>query len=733
MTPEAALAVLYDLALVVGSEVEVDALLRAVLQRLLYHTGFPVGLAIEEGRLTEVLGDRELARRRGEEVGVPAGGAVQQCRDPALLAAFSGRRRYAFALVLPVDPTTTLVLLATREPDAALPSAELFVPALPPLARSLQLLRSNASLHQSLRAELETRREAEEALRRTRDEALAASRAKTTFLATVSHEVRTPLNAVLGFAHLLEAELGEPQLDKVRRIGTAARALLATFDELLDLAALETGELPIESVPVDVASLCDHVVEQHAGAARARHLSLTAHVDARLRGTALLGDPVRLAQILTHLVANGLKFTPSGSVAVSVGLDEAPGWVRFDVVDTGIGIPGEQAESLFEPFRQLDGSTARRFGGAGIGLALARSLARRLGGDLSVVPTPAVPGQPTSPGSRFRLRVPLLPVTGSLRELRGLQVRRGARVVLWCEDPIHRSVTHAALCDAGLEVELADSGPDAGRRVLAGGLDLAVVDGGGPDRVSAWRAGGVLHPIVALVPEGADVEALRRAGVDDVATTPLDPRRFRALLARWVPARTPGAALEAPVLDLAEGLRHFDGEVEEYDLFLERFARRYRDEGGRIEVALATDGHREAARLAHSLKSVAATLGLGGVRRTAAELEAALRQEGDPRGVVQSLIRELQRAVDAILSRHRALAPAAVDPRHRRELLSRLITLLDEDDVNAADVWQELKQLLTPSPGVDRVDVLVEAFDFPSARGALRALSRSPSGDLRAD
>ncbi|WP_157271756.1 PAS domain S-box protein [Azohydromonas aeria] len=251
--------------------------------------------------------------------------------------------------------------------------------------------------------DLTERKVLEDALRRRTSQAEAASRAKSAFLAHMSHELRTPLNAVIGLSQLLR--LRELPADAARYVGhihAAGEQLLGLVSDVLDLSRIEAGEMRLESVPFEPAALLDGVLALVRPQAEAKSLALRAEVAPALPPR-LLGDPLRLRQVLLNLLSNAVKFTPAGTVTLRVqALPVAEGQVvlRLDVADTGIGIAAEQQQRIFEPFAQADDSTTRRFGGTGLGLSIVRRLVAMMNGTLAV---DSEPGR----GSSFSVQLPL--------------------------------------------------------------------------------------------------------------------------------------------------------------------------------------------------------------------------------------------------------------------------------------------------------------------------------------
>jgi CheY-like chemotaxis protein len=229
-----------------------------------------------------------------------------------------------------------------------------------------------------------------------------ASRAKSQFLANMSHEIRTPLNGIIGLARLMLDEPGTPEqhanLVDIRRSG---EVLLAVVNDILDLAKVEAGRLELEEVPFSVAEVVFEAAREQSVLAHEKGLELIVEVDP---GGAYwrLSDPKRLRQVVTNLVGNAVKFTERGQVEVSVAPGETEGELTICVTDTGVGIPADRLDTIFEAFTQADGSIARRFGGTGLGLTISRELVHRLGGRISVEST-------VGRGTRFIISVRLPP------------------------------------------------------------------------------------------------------------------------------------------------------------------------------------------------------------------------------------------------------------------------------------------------------------------------------------
>ena len=253
---------------------------------------------------------------------------------------------------------------------------------------------------QAVGRDVTDRVEAERALEQTRDQAQAASRAKSRFLAMVSHEIRTPLNGMLGMADLLlDTKLTPEQVTYAKAAKTSGETLLSLIEEILDFSKIEAGKLDLEARAFPLCALVEGVVELLAPRAQGKGIEIASFVDERLPAS-VVGDAARLRQVLLNLAGNAVKFTAQGGVAVIAEPDEQEGFVRFVVRDTGIGLRREDQERIFLEFEQADGSSTRKFGGTGLGLAISKRIVERMDGSMQVE-------SEVGAGATFSFAVPL--------------------------------------------------------------------------------------------------------------------------------------------------------------------------------------------------------------------------------------------------------------------------------------------------------------------------------------
>ncbi len=414
-------------------------------------------------------------------------------------------------------------------------------------------------------------------------QAEAANSAKSQFLAAMSHEVRTPMNGILGMAQVLlapgikEAE----RLDYARTILASGQTLLRLLNDLLDLARIESGKLELEANEMLPEQIMGQTRSLFAQSARAKGLGIESDWSGPL--ARYLGDAHRLEQMLANLVGNAIKFTHQGTIRIEareISCDADSATLEFAVSDSGIGIAQDKLALLFEAFSQVDGSTTRRYGGTGLGLSIVRTLARLMGGEVGVQSEPGV-------GSRFwfRIRAQRLAASPEQAEVSGAQgalpdtpgLIGSARVLLVEDNPDHRRLSRLLLERLGAHVTLANDGQQGLDAIVQGesapivlmDLHLPVLDGyAATQAIRQWErtSGQGRRAIIALTADAYEDDRLRclQAGMDEVLTKPVSFESLRQVLVRWLPAAPAPASPSGPAWRTPDGahLRALLGEIE---------------------------------------------------------------------------------------------------------------------------------------------------------------------------
>ncbi len=608
------------------------------------------------------------------------------------------------------------------------------------------------------REELEERvKERTEELRGALQIAEKATAARGQFLANVSHELRTPMNAILGLTHLLlRTNLFPRQREDLTKIRVAAGDLLGLLNDLLDFSKMDAGRIELESVVFHIDAVMDSVVDLLAVRSSEKGLALSIEIDGAIPDP-VMGDPMRLRQILINLVGNAIKFTASGSVALSVKLlemDENTVQLEFAITDSGPGVSLSLRPHLFDPFRQADGSMTRRYGGTGLGLAICKQLVEQMSGMIDL-------DDSFAGGSRFYFRLPFAVAAATavatpvFTEEAGEDLMAGddlsgseshlplyGRVLVVEDNEINLQVARGLLHSFGLLVDSARNGKEGVEKATSGHyeailMDLQMPQMDGFEATRQIRQQHVTTPILAMTAHAMDFEKKRclAAGMNDHIPKPVDPDVLYSTLCRWIhlPMRRSVVqvvpeGLNMPGFDAKEALGRLEGDVQLYRRLLHYFMRDHSGDGVLIEQALLDDDERTARRLLHSLRGAALNLAARDVLSSLREVDTVMKDYGWDATQLQPRIADLKKALSAAVKAVQNVRPR-VDQiteqeqafRHEPPTLVLLQTLLHRQSMDARQYLERLRGELNACEDdlANRLAAAMDQFDYGRALAML--------------
>ncbi len=612
--------------------------------------------------------------------------------------------------------------------------------------------------------DMSLQREAAQAIALATEQAVAASNAKSFFLANMSHEIRTPMNAIMGLSYLLlKGDLQNAQREQLRKIQSSSQHLLSILNDILDYSKIESGKMQVEHIEFELGQVLDNVASMTLERAAVKELALLFHVDSAVPPR-LVGDPLRLGQIVVNLVNNALKFTERGEVRIDLSLREKGEHevlLMCTVKDTGIGLSAEQIPMLFQSFQQADSSTTRQYGGTGLGLAICKQLATLMQGEVGVQ---SVLGQGSTFWFSARLGIShshvLTTVHAQQREVPNagaLHMLQGVRILLVEDNELNREVAGELLSDVGVLVDTADNGQIALQRLQEQAYDLVlmdmqmpVMDGLVATRLLRAQTGFAALPVIAMTANAmeSDRQACLQAGMNDHISKPIEPDQLFAMLLQWlrptgVPAFSASPVAQVPDtglpaiagLDVVTGLRMVRGKKDFYLSMLRKFAAGQEGTVVAIREDLQKGLPADAQRRAHNLKSLSASIGMASVSRLAADVEAQLRSGAGADALQPALeeldlqhgsfVRQLVQQLESVATARTAVV--AYSPELVRSVCNTLAALLADDNLQAVACLAEHAALLEHALGAHYAPLAdaVRLFNCEQALLRLRNAAQS--------
>lgn len=603
------------------------------------------------------------------------------------------------------------------------------------------------NLYRSFQEELVKRKSAEDKMKVAKEDAEKANAAKSEFLANMSHEIRTPLNSIIGYHYLLQGnEFAPKQKQHLENIGMAAKSLLGIINEILDFSKIEAGRMTLEAVEFDLYAIINELGSMVKVEAQRKGLDFRYAIQPDVPHY-LRGDTTKLKQVILNLLSNGVKFTDEGKLEVVVEalrIDGHQAQLRFNVYDTGIGIPGEQIEQLFEVFTQGDASTSRKYGGTGLGLAISKKIIELMSGEISV-------SSVVGTGSTFSFTANLEILDHAPAVLEEDKLNRyifaGKKILLTEDNEINLQMTKEILENLGFDTDTAQTGFTAVQMagitrydVILMDIRMPEMDGYKTTRLILETLGPDAPPIIALSADAVEgvAEKAKLAGMSGYLTKPLSPAKLVEVLQKYTGVAT---TKELPqehdepvpeqeiLLDFACSIERLGGKQETYRDILARFLENHKNDHAKLNQCLAANDFPEARKLLHTLKGVSANVGAVKLQDAAFRLENAVERR-DEAGIAKeksqferALEESCCRAAQFLAGFPAKLEAVPIKNNLAPKELTRLVRLLEQGDSEAASVYGSCKYFLKKelsNPDYCQLNEKINAYNLAEAAEYLK-------------